>query len=1415
MRTRRNSVTASWRQRIVAVLQDQQTPLRRHAERRLATTLADDMLASQRFVADTGEQAADASGEFVNQVVAGVMHQIGVQQQTMSALKDRYTQYTRLVGQSDSNYEQRQYVLDLARDLGASARMLRGDERAFSRWFGHEAVTDRYNRRYAEAERYLGYCLETLGGVIQLALKTHVHGRGYWRELQLEPVVLPFLSHEGDERIRIAAFTCLTRAVRGLQPQDREQSLSSRALQYIYRSALQRRNNVWIQCEALSLLAELSVESLYAALIIRLQQYQDGDDLFVRRRCVELLLGIVDKIDDVEYLVVAVLDDPSSWVRQGLAEGCHQLPARVVSQVLTRLLFEEQEPSVRAAALLAMARSVEDEREGLFLDAIAEALGREEDEFVLRAAFKAAVDGFRGLVKFADQERIDDWQTAMAPMVKYRHLNDESLSVRRWAAQVLEHMWLLSKPHRVAIHDQLKTQLADLQVGRRRKLPRSLVDGITRKELFRIFSVLAQDDRGFDIALTKRALIVYRGHSRRFRLWRWWYEVRHPATDKRQAYRHTIGRIFYGTYHVPPAIMSELARTKVPGEPLFYSSEGGWRPYLPIVDELISAMDNGARPTRIYTAEGETRIDPPATFLQRLITRARITFRFADLARLRNWSEEDQDSPDRYVSEIERLGIQVRFVPHQDHGQHDGDAELPAIDESVARFFPLALPFNLPFGAEDLREYFLSPFENSLQELCVFLVGLTAVFMGRHFWINHRHRQARDAIPLVIGGWGTRGKSGTERIKAALLNALGYSIVSKTTGCEAMFLYSYPYGTTREMYLFRPYDKATIWEQTNIVQLSAKLNADCFIWECMGLTPSYVDVLQRQWMCDDIGTITNTYPDHEDVQGPAGIDVSEVMINFIPPGKTLVTTEEQMLPVLLDGAKQRGTEVAHVGWLEAGLITPDVIARFPYEEHPYNMALVIRVAKLLGVSREFALKEMADRVVADLGVLKTYPTASINQRRIEFINGCSANERFGCMNNWHRMRFADADPYAQPGTWITTVINNRADRVPRSKVFADMMSDSLYADRHFLIGTNLNGLVGFITESWRTYISQVTLFSEDGNRGASLAILESFARKLRLPIYPQHVTDRLAAMLDGVGVDDAAEFADRLIREDRQPQDLVEQLMTRIDSASICEDIHRHHVANANMFDDYVNMRDAIESTDQSESDVEQAFHGFLEKWFHHRIIVLPNPLLSGEQIIDVIARETPPGIFNRAMGMQNIKGTGLDFVYRWQAWERCYLACQQLVGDDIHAIRGAIDELTGFQEFGLLAREYVAEVLEQARHSEKTQDAVIQTELNLIRQNFDDQMRALEKTLAAVDDAGGAGFWRWIADRIEALLDGGDAVKRRKRADVIYRDLAYERIGQQQAVVELQLLTKRQKGGWLYKRLTSAFIRKKSSKSV
>src|SRR5690606_23364717 len=126
-----------------------------------------------------------------------------------------------------------------------------------------------------------------------------------------------------------------------------------------------------------------------------------------------------------------------------------------------------------------------------------------------------------------------------------------------------------------------------------------------------------------------------------------------------------------------------------------------------------------------------------------------------------------------------------------------------------------------------------------------------------------RLRRWRRQLQLVVGGWGSRGKSSVERLKAALFHGLGYLVLCKPTGCEAMVLVGIPGADATEVFLYRPRDKATIVEQHTVLQLAAGLGAQVTLWECMALNPDYTQILQREWMRDDLTTITNTYPDHE------------------------------------------------------------------------------------------------------------------------------------------------------------------------------------------------------------------------------------------------------------------------------------------------------------------------------------------------------------------------------------------------------------------------------------------------------------------------------------------------------------------------------------------------------------------------
>jgi poly-gamma-glutamate synthase PgsB/CapB len=1309
--------------------------------------------------------------------------------QQINQRKVRHAEFTRRHARAMTADEKQSLILDYAIDLGATKRQHRDDKQAFQRWFAADAINDRFRNRLSMAERRLVLLLRRLSAVVCRYLnEVSEDAEACWRRLELEIGLRDSLLYVGNLHVRESAFRCLSGVLRVLPKALRERAVSESMVQFIYRSALESRQDVWFQCDALDLLRTISPENFFLAAKRRFFQPEPGDDFFVRRRITGWLGENPDIHPDACDLLGLAASDANAYVRQQVASILKQLPETLISQILPRLLREDPVPQVRAAAVLALPDLI-DRTMSLARTSLLDTLAQETDAFVLRVAMRAAESCVTRLAAATAQSNGQSLLEDVLDRLDQIHYTSTDLRVRRWAAQSTERLWFATDPQVQSHKFALQQIVTSCKPGKSLRLPAEMneLPGVL---LGRMLAVLAQDSYGLELERTGRGWRLWRGHRFGFRLWRWLHEMLHPSPDKRQAVRHTIGRIFRGSIHAPSGILAELAETKVPGEPLQIGSEGGWRPYLPLVDELISALDEDIErgPLLLFSSEGITEIQVPRSLASRFRARNVLTRRFAHFARLRNWQEGSQSDASAYLKETNDIGLQIRFRPHT-----DARNDLSRADPAVARFFPApVLVASSDWEAwYRFKNYFFSVFENTLFELALFSTSAMVLFIGRHLYQNRLISHARANIPLVIGGWGTRGKSGTERIKAALFNAMGYSVVSKTTGCEAMFLYSQPFDELREMFLFRPYDKATIWEQHNVVRLAEKLGCEVFLWECMALTPAFVQILQRRWMKDDIATITNTFPDHEDLQGPAGIDLPQVMTNFIPEKRTLLTSEEQMRPILSTASEALGTRLRGVGWLESGLLTPDILARFPYQEHPDNIALVIALADELGVPEDFALKAMADHVVPDLGVLKTYPTANINGRCISFVNGMSANERFGCLGNWTRLGFDQITPEAEPNVMISTVVNNRADRIARSRVFAGILVDDINADYHFLIGSNLAGLHGYIREAWLASTAEITLWPA-GQQDSPETVLATFARRLRLAHRTADVEERLSAMLRGQNLD----IAQNTIIDWHDSENLAKALSTF--GCQHIEDTVQCVASAVSTLKEYQAFANRL-TTESDLKKLDEDFRNLLWQWFQRKLVTIEDFHASGNQIIGLIAERTPPGLENKVMGIQNIKGTGLDFIYRWQAWDICYLACEALSSPDLATAERGLKTLTSFHEYGVLCEEHVLKTLENVCQSVHLQQERQQAELAVIQTNLDVAMRQVRQEMQVLR---AAGWMENALNAVEGFFDAGDAVKRRRRADQIYADLVSERISHSRAAMELQALNKRQKGGWLYAEL-------------
>ena len=1347
------------------------------------------------FRVDKSDAIGEQNWQFIR-LIQFLQHQINLWLDEVAVQQQQFNHFSHNYHRAEKYEEQLEHLIAIAEALDYSKSALSKIRRKKALWLDESAIYDRHVQIVGGKEQDIASSLDRLAQIVPHLLQ-QANGafiEQIWSVLSLHKTLLRPLEYHGNAHIRTQAFHCLSKALQAL-PEHIDHQIPANIVQYIYRNCLDDKVDIWLRSEAITLVAHLDPEQL-TDIVDKIFVTLPTADMYLRARVVKLICQ--QPLGDVTQMLFKLQQDPSDYVRQTLAKYSQHITANLRWKVLQQLLDHEQCAQVRAQAYLTLAECLKTSANDVSIIQKMQLsiLEREQDHFALRTFFHTLPISVLTLdwTTPANQSYI----TGLTQQLTNVHQNNQNIGVRRWASQTREHLWAVTRQDILSLGIQEQLIHLPLHQAMKFNVPR----GTSKEDLHRYLARLGGQRFGFDIEDKGSKIKVRAGFRFGFRFWRFLHEFRTPATDKRQDHNHLKGRLYFGLSQTSSQRMAEMSVTKVPGEPLFVSDEQGWRDYLPLLDQVISSLDQGwpTQAVKIYSTEGITELMPPSNIVRRLYARVAIQWQFQQLAQLRNWQEKDRRPASTYLQKLVKLGFTISIRGYIDEGA-DKPGQTHGVDPKVQRFFPvIRVPFVLPPMA-DMQNYFYSVYQNTIVQLMAFTSVVTLSYLGFHAAKLLQMRRSRSNIPLVIGGWGTRGKSGTERLKAALFNGMGLSVVSKTTGCEAMFLYGPANRPTKEMFLFRPYDKATIWEQVFLTNLSSRLGADVFLWECMGLTPRYIDIIQNQWMRDDISTITNCYPDHEELQGPAGIEIPIVMQRFVPKQGVMITTEESMLPLLEDEARAKNTQIYKVTWLEAGLLTDDVLGRFPYEEHPNNIALVAEMASSLGIEQDFALKEMADNVMADLGVLKIYPLVHVQQRRIEFINGMSANERLGAMSNWQRTGLAAQTLIKEPGVWKGIVINNRVDRIARSKVFASMLVNDSQGDCYFFIGNNLGGLQNYIAEAWQIYQQDLQLIPEDKNVHTALERLEAQVQKFRIPTNEVQVLQRLQAAVDGLNCKVKPSLPQGVTAEfvSTWHLDPADEGLTR----SECTAIELLFNRDAERYLQYQNFKAQLSenlSSEVGDNIVDWLFECFKSQW-----VVIEDYYSTGNQTINTIVQQTPPGLLSRVIGMQNIKGTGLDFIYRWQAWNTIYNYCEILSESREDALlEDTAKDMTTWEEFGLLDQQKVRQTLERVKQRPETQKELLQAQFRLIEQRLDKQLNIIEQTLQGSPSK--SKIIVKVIDSLEAFLDSGDAIKRRKNADKIYQALMDHLISYDKASVELAKITKAQKGGWLTERLARVY---------
>ena len=157
------------------------------------------------------------------------------------------------------------------------------------------------------------------------------------------------------------------------------------------------------------------------------------------------------------------------------------------------------------------------------------------------------------------------------------------------------------------------------------------------------------------------------------------------------------------------------------------------------------------------------------------------------------------------------------------------------------------------------------------------------------------------------------------------------------------------------------------------------------------------------------------------------------------------------------------------------------------------------------------------------------------------------------------------------------------------------------------------------------------------------------------------------------------------------------------------------------------------------------------------------------------------------------------------RGWEEQARLGEQLGTEDTAEFDEALARLVKQSHFGVLAQQQLAAQIEQARHLPVAQRESAQAQLAALAQRLqvaDTTSEEVDAMATNAQDRERRDYLAPILSGSEAVLDAGDAVRRRRRADRVYRDLISASISEDRAIAEIKDLNKRQKGGWLRQRL-------------
>lgn len=306
--------------------------------------------------------------------------------------------------------------------------------------------------------------------------------------------------------------------------------------------------------------------------------------------------------------------------------------------------------------------------------------------------------------------------------------------------------------------------------------------------------------------------------------------------------------------------------------------------------------------------------------------------------------------------------------------------------------------------------------------------------------VEYRHHQlVLEKIPLRIHVNGSRGKSSVTRLIAGGLRASGLKTLAKTTGTAPRIIDET--GNDQAIHRLR---SASIGEQVKLIRSFSKKNPDAIVMECMAVDPQYQWVSEQKMIRSTISVITNVRPDHLDEMGSALSDIAKSLGNTISSNGHVVTAENSMDHILKVTAENRNSKFDKI---DSDNITQSYMQKFPYLEHPDNVALALKVCTIAGVDEKTALNGMI-QAKPDPGasvIWKVKVKNGVNH----FVNVFSANDPASTLDIWQQLKNRIKD------SPLCIFLNTREDRRSRTTQLLSLIYGKIKPDHLVIRGDNL------------------------------------------------------------------------------------------------------------------------------------------------------------------------------------------------------------------------------------------------------------------------------------------------------------------------------------------------------------------------